>query len=517
MKTKKIAAAILSAACVLGMTSCAGSGKTSSAATGTPSQEAPMLITMMRALYESQPPKADSPLQKEFEEKMNVKFEFRYVPTGTYSEVFNTTLATNDVPMMIETPSSLAVNPGFMKYCKSGVFWDLTDRLSSGTLKDEGVVTDISLKTTSVGGRNYMLPQVAQAARVAVLYRQDWADKVGASQPKTIDEFYKMAKLFTENDPDGNGKDDTFGFAYIDDADKESAFAGLNTLAVGFGAPNLWGKQNNGSYYPYFESEGYMKALDLLKDMYNKGYMNDDFYLIKGNDKFSAMLSGEAGMMMTSATNSVYPGGKFDPLIQENPNAKISYSQTFNLNGVPVTNSAVSVGALGGTVFPKSACSEKQLDKIFKMFEDSRTDPEIDKLLTLGVKDIHYTETNGKITISKDQSSTKKNDGSGDSSFCAVPIPGRILAKDYGQDLTVTDQITKAMIPNNQYAVMDASVGLMDSDMLTTMTGISTIISDARVKYILGQIDNAGFQAAIQQWKSAGGQSIIDGLNKAAK
>ncbi len=55
----------------------------------------------------------------------------------------------------------------------------------------------------------------------------------------------------------------------------------------------------------------------------------------------------------------------------------------------------------------------------------------------------------------------------------------------------------------------------MDSDMLTTANSIATTISDARVKYILGQIDRAGFEAAIADWKAAGGQGIIDGLNAA--
>jgi putative aldouronate transport system substrate-binding protein len=122
---------------------------------------------------------------------------------------------------------------------------------------------------------------------------------------------------------------------------------------VANGAPNIWGEVN-GKLTPYFETEGYKKTLDFFKDMYNKGYMNEDFYLIKGNDKYSPMLAGKAGMMMTSATNAASPGGKFDPLTKENPNAKIAYTNTFvQADGTPITNSLISVGAIGGLVFPK--------------------------------------------------------------------------------------------------------------------------------------------------------------------
>ncbi len=41
--------------------------------------------------------------------------------------------------------------------------------------------------------------------------------KLGLEAPTTLDEFMEVAKAFTFNDPDGNGKDDTYGYcAFID-------------------------------------------------------------------------------------------------------------------------------------------------------------------------------------------------------------------------------------------------------------------------------------------------------------
>ena len=513
-KMKKIFSLLICFSMLVGVSACSKGGSSTKTKSG-----GPLVITCMRVIYEAQPPQTNSPLQKAFEEKLNVKFESQYVPSGTYSEVFNTTMATNKVPMLIEIPSSLAANPGFIKYCNAGVFWDLTDKLSSSSaFMKEGLVSENCLKTGSVGGRYYLLSGPAPSARVAVVYRKDWADKVGAPVPNTIDNFYKMAQMFTENDPDRDGKKDTYGFSYIDDGQKETAYAGTDTLTAGYGGPNVWGKKSDETYYPYFESDGYMKMMNLLKDMYAKGYMNNDFYVIKGNDKYSGMLSGKAGMMMTSATNSCYPGGKFDPLLAGNPNAKIAYVQTFQLNGKPVTNSIISVGSVGGTVFSKSSCSKDQLNQILNMFIKARTTPEIDKLLTLGVKDLHYTQNaDGTVSISDEQIAKRKSDGSGDSGFSPVPIPGRVLDKDYGQPMTASVKITKDELSKEQYAVNDASAGLMDSDMLSTLTSQSTIISDARVQYILGKMDANGYTAAIQKWKNAGGQSIIDKLNKSGK
>ena len=45
-----------------------------------------------------------------------------------------------------------------------------------------------------------------------MVIRQDWLDNLGLEAPTTMDEFEAVIKAFTEEDPDGNGKNDTFGF-----------------------------------------------------------------------------------------------------------------------------------------------------------------------------------------------------------------------------------------------------------------------------------------------------------------
>ena len=43
--------------------------------------------------------------------------------------------------------------------------------------------------------------------------RQDWMEKLNLEEPKTLDDFYNVFKAFKEQDPDGNGKDDTYGLS----------------------------------------------------------------------------------------------------------------------------------------------------------------------------------------------------------------------------------------------------------------------------------------------------------------
>ena len=47
-----------------------------------------------------------------------------------------------------------------------------------------------------------------------MIVRQDWLDNLGLQAPTNLDEFEAVIQAFTENDPDGNGEDDTYGFTY---------------------------------------------------------------------------------------------------------------------------------------------------------------------------------------------------------------------------------------------------------------------------------------------------------------
>lgn len=62
-------------------------------------------------------------------------------------------------------------------------------------------------------GKLYGLP--TQSVRQAMFIRKSWLERVGASIPQDWDELAKLAQLFTFQDPDGNGKDDTYGYGFF--------------------------------------------------------------------------------------------------------------------------------------------------------------------------------------------------------------------------------------------------------------------------------------------------------------
>lgn len=64
--------------------------------------------------------------------------------------------------------------------------------------------------TRYMDGKYYGVPTSAQT--FALFVRKDWREKLGLPQPKTWQDIATLAKAFTTQDPDGNGKNDTYGF-----------------------------------------------------------------------------------------------------------------------------------------------------------------------------------------------------------------------------------------------------------------------------------------------------------------
>ena len=61
-------------------------------------------------------------------------------------------------------------------------------------------------------GRVFAVPTSAQAH--VLFIRKDWRTRLGLPVPQTWDEVAVLAKAFTERDPDGNGRADTYGFVF---------------------------------------------------------------------------------------------------------------------------------------------------------------------------------------------------------------------------------------------------------------------------------------------------------------
>ena len=74
------------------------------------------------------------------------------------------------------------------------------------------------LQAATVDGKMMGLgPPEVYGDGVFIWLRADWLEKLGLSEPKTMDDVIAISKAFTTQDPDGNGVNDTYGLAITKD------------------------------------------------------------------------------------------------------------------------------------------------------------------------------------------------------------------------------------------------------------------------------------------------------------
>ncbi|OCT12089.1 hypothetical protein A8709_30005 [Paenibacillus pectinilyticus] len=145
---------------------------------------------------------------------------------------------------------------------------------------------------TKPDGKIYEIGKVKEAVPAHILLiRSDWLKKLNLTMPTTTDELYAVAKAFADQDPDGNGKKDTYGLNMstyseqaINEMFGESSSANLLAWDVKDGkVVRAWDKE--------------LASLTFKKKLYDDGIIDKDYI----NDKDGAkakqdFLNGKIGI-----------------------------------------------------------------------------------------------------------------------------------------------------------------------------------------------------------------------------
>ncbi|MFF7144137.1 MULTISPECIES: sugar ABC transporter substrate-binding protein [Streptomyces] len=159
-------------------------------------------------------------------------------------------------------------------------------------------VTDLAWKSTRGGdGKYYAVPFSAQAN--VLFERSDWAKKLKLKTPTTWDELAATAKAFTAQDPDGNGKADTYGLAVPGTTTRGYISWYWSTFLWQAGGDYVK-DAGNGKYTPTVNSPQALRAATWFEDLFCKdksvqpGSLNNDTA-----DTNKVFQTGVAGLYLT--------------------------------------------------------------------------------------------------------------------------------------------------------------------------------------------------------------------------
>lgn len=232
--------------------------------------------------------------------------------------------------------------------------------------------------------------------RSVMLIRQDWLDKLKLKAPTTMDEYYNVTKAFAMNDPDGNGKNDTYGY---------SASNQWNSIAYFFYPIQGALCKYEGEYafdtatkkliYEPFQPD-YKTYLQYLQKSYREKIIDPEIFTNQHANMVNNFESGKTGII-------VYFIGNLDEIVAKtkavNPNANIvpiAPPSGPAGKGFYAVTSANGWGIIKGCKDPEGVCA----------FVDWITGNEGQQLLCYGPEGFNYKMENGVAKVTTQNSVT---------------------------------------------------------------------------------------------------------------
>lgn len=497
---KNLCSLLITFVCIVLISACSTKDNASEDQANHDPGNSPTKISMMTILHTPELP-SDKVL-KEIEKVTNVALDIEWVPDNNYADKLNTTFSTGTFPQVVTMNITHVAQ--FREAIRDGEFWEIGPYIQEfenlGKLKQE------ILENIKIDGKIYSLYQGRPLSRQGMIYRKDWADRLGLEAPKNLVEFFEMARAFTEDDPNNSGKQDTIGLADRGDL----IYGAFKTIASWHHTPNNWGEKN-GELLPEFMFDEYMEAMKYVRKLYEKGYMNKDFPVTSKEDQQAMFKNGTAG---------IYVGAMVDVLsmyreaVEMNPH--LEFDVHHKVEGHDGKYTIWAIPGYGSEVFfPKSAIqTEKELIKVLAFFDQMMT-PEVANLAKWGIEGEHYTLVNGFASQTDDQGKYERE---------VLPYSMLIIGEaetagiyEAFFEYDVRQKANELISDNENYLIHDPTLTLESTTEIRNGNLLQTIIDDATYNFILGEIDEEGFFFEVEKWGNQGGNQMIQEYNEAYK
>ncbi|MGG1515490.1 extracellular solute-binding protein [Paenibacillus oryzisoli] len=365
-----------------------------------------------------------------------------------------------------------------------------------------------------VDGKIYAIPQGTRTESfnspntAGLLIRQDWLDNLGLKQPTTLDELHDVLKAFTFNDPDKNGKNDTYGLGGNKTSTFDTIFGayglGFSTFNINTPSSIFW-TQKDGKIVKSFVTPEAKKALATLQQWYKEGIIDPELFVMEQKQEESRIVNSKIGAYEWDAFQLSRAGsGVNGSLMKTNPSANLVMLNRIKgpdgKKGWPEVSPA-SGGALRA-ISAKAQDPERLIQLLdWSVSEDANGGV---NLLTYGEENVDFTldQTKNLIVQKTNTGDLYKKGFSNPVRF--VQVTDRRWADEYvkqGLDIASKDTIANAL-----WTTVPAELDYPDLE--------KKLWSEYFVKIVTGAWSIDKFDEFVQKYYQQGGQKIEQQANE---
>ena len=243
--------------------------------------------TYTMTMYTSRSINDDSVQKKAIEDKYNINLDVWDVEWQKYNQIMDLKIASGEVPDIIYAKSATDAQ----RYIEQGVAATLDEdylreKMPNVFARLDEDAPDI-MKYYYIDGKLSALPSFSVETGISgipMVWRGDWLKNVGIDKvPETIDEYEEAFYKIANNDPDGNGKKDTYGLSR----------SGMYAVFASYGYIPYICRQSEVTSMHWIEKDGTLvyssvqpemkQALAKLRKWYSDGVLDPEF--ITGENK----------------------------------------------------------------------------------------------------------------------------------------------------------------------------------------------------------------------------------------
>lgn len=471
----------------------------------------------------SAPVGPDSFMVKKYNEMFNVKLVPIFIESSKWDDILNIKLASGEVPDVLPARSPERL----MRYVKQ----DLLCEVPIGTLNKyspnlvKTINNDVpdSWTICSVDGKNYGFPYISGGYkfRGPIAWRDDWLKNVGIDKiPDTIQEWEDALRKFRNDDPDQNGKKDTYGCSNSIFAPVFGAFGVMVTEWY----DSFWLVKDGKIVFSGVEP-GAKEALKVLSKWYKEELMDPEF--ITGENKggyWAVSTDFSNGRIGVSARGGdPYHWQKKGVGMNSGPNEeelkKINPNATYTFGLPPLGPDGKSRGMSQNSVatgliyaFSRDVEPDK-LGKILQMFEWPASSPDNWLYNMMGIEGEHHkkVEADGYTTyeyIEKYKDGAKRHDEVAlGSFFVELDFKNMSMLKKAFYETCQKLELDKYGVENEYCKLAMPSYGkyITDLNKMLTEAYVSIITGDKPIEY---------FDEFVSNWKKSGGDTLLNEANE---
>ncbi|GIO37844.1 lipoprotein LipO [Paenibacillus antibioticophila] len=434
----------------------------------------------------------NNPYLDYIKENTNLDIAMQYPPADGYQDALNVIMASGNLPDLIYTYDA----SWFENYVKQGALQPLDEWIDKYGPDLKKNIPEEAWKTVTIDGKIYAIPSMnAEPGNELMYVRKDWLDRLGMQPPKTLEEYREVIRAFAQDDPDGNGKNDTYGYIMAENVARIAPIIGAFGVQRG-----MWterdGQLVNSSILPEMK-----EALAFLAGLQKDKLLDPEWMLNKEANFSEKIASGKAGLfsafwydtrgpILTSTTND--PAAEWIPLeFPAGPEGKqgtMGYGYIAGYNVVPVTS--------------------KNPDAVVRML--NFINGEGYRTLLLGFENEVWTMEDGKMVTNFEKHNEHIYRQTLGESVRPYNAPEERDRRDsLGLEFNLNDNIDRI----GEVAIRDAFLGVPTPAMGKYTADLKKMENEYFTKIVVGQLPIDAFDEFVSEWKKRGGDEITAEVN----